>query len=66
MKQLLSYFYWMSCIIGCRGAIQSVSGLSLGGPTKLKACKSLIYTEGSLWVENKEHLVDVIIFVLGD
>ena len=30
--------------------------MSLVGPTKLKACKSFLFTEGSLKVEDKEHL----------
>ena len=34
------------------------SGLSLGGPTTINACKSYPFTEGSFKVENKEYLVD--------
>ena len=37
------------------------SGLSLGGPTKVKAHKSYQFAEGSLKVENKEHLFDFIV-----
>ena len=35
---------------------QSVVGLQ--GPTKVKAPKSFLFTEGSLKVENKEHFFD--------
>ena len=39
----------------------SCSGLSLGGPTNFKACKSFLFTEGSFKVENKEHLIDFLV-----
>ena len=29
--------------------------------TKVNACKSSLFTEGSLKVENKEHLVDFVV-----
>ena len=45
-----------SWLLRCSTARGSISGLFLGGPTKFKACKSFIFTEGSLKVENKEHL----------
>ena len=35
----------------------SSTGLSLVGHTKVKACKSFLFTEGSPEVENKEHLL---------
>ena len=35
--------------------------LSLVGPTKVKAHKSFLFSEDSLKVENKEHLVDFVI-----
>ena len=37
------------------------------GPTKVKDHKSFKFTEGSLKVENKEHLVDFIVtlFIIG-
>ena len=41
----------------CSTARVSFSGLSLGGPTKVDACKSFLFTEGYLKVENIEHLV---------
>ena len=37
------------------------SGLSLVGPTKVKARKSFLFTKGSLKVENKEHLMDFVV-----
>ena len=42
---------WLSRCSTARG---SSSGLSLGGPTKVKAHKFFLFTEGSLKVENKE------------
>ena len=39
----------------------SCSGLSLGGPTKVKARNSFLFTEGSLKAENKEHLIDFVV-----
>ena len=47
--------------VGCRGVAQSSSGLSMEGPTKVKARKSYLFTERSLKVENKEHLIDFIV-----
>ena len=44
---------WLSRCSTARG---SSSGLSLGGPTKVKASKSFLFTEGSLKVEDKESL----------
>ena len=38
-------------IVGCQGVVQlrgSDSGLSLEGPFRVKACKSFLFTEGSL------------------
>ena len=43
-------YSWLS---RCRTARGSSSGLSLGGPTKVKAHKSK--------VENKEHLFDIVL-----
>ena len=37
----------------------AISGLSNGGPTKVKACKSFLFAVGSLKVENKEHLYNL-------
>ena len=39
----------------CSTARGSSSGLSQGGLTKVKVCKSFLFTEGSPKVENKEH-----------
>ena len=39
----------------------SGSGLSLGGHTKVGASKSFLFTEGSLKVENKEHLINFVV-----
>ena len=36
------------------------SGLSLGGPQKVKAGKFFYFTEGSFKVENKEHLISFV------
>ena len=44
---------WLSRCSTARG---SSSGLSLGGPTKVKASKSFLFTEGSLKVENNERM----------
>ena len=40
----------------CSTARESSTELSLVGPTKVKACKSFLFSEGSLKVENTEHL----------
>ena len=45
----------------CSAARSSISGLSYGGPAKFKAPKSFLNTEGSLKVENKEHLFDFVV-----
>ena len=45
----------------CSTARGSSTGLSQVGPTKVKACKSFLFTESSLKVENKEDLVDFVI-----
>ena len=45
----------------CITARGSGSGLSLGGPTKVKVHKSFLFTEGSHKVENKEHLVEFVV-----
>ena len=37
-------------IAGCRGVVQ------LGGPTKVKAYKSFLFTDGSLKVENNRSI----------
>ena len=44
----------------CSTARVSSTELFLVGPTKVKAPKSFLYTEGSLKVENKEHLFDFV------
>ena len=36
-------------------------GFSLIGPTIVKAHESFLFSEGSLKVENKEHLVDFVV-----
>ena len=50
-------------IVDC-GVVQlggSSTGLSLVGPTKAKARKSVLLTEGFLKVENKEQLFDYVV-----
>ena len=47
---------WLSRCSTARGAI---SGISHRGLTQVKARKSFLFTEGSLKVENKEHLCAV-------
>ena len=44
-------------LLRCSTARRSSNGLFLVGPTKVKACKSFLFNEGSLKVENKEHLL---------
>ena len=36
--------------------------LSLGSPTKVEARKSYLFTEGSLKVENNEHLFEFVVY----
>ena len=55
--QYLRHMY--SQLSRCRTAGGSSTGLFCVGPTKVKACKSLLFTDGPLKVENKEHLVDL-------
>ena len=43
-------------VVRCGTARDPISGLFLGVPTKVKARKSFLHTEGFLKVENKEHL----------
>ena len=50
-----------SRLLRCNSARGSGSGLSLGGPTKAKACKSFLFTEFSLKVENNKHLIDLVV-----
>ena len=45
----------------CSTARGSSTELSLVGPTKAKACKSFLFTECSLKVENKEHLINFVV-----
>ena len=45
--------YKNSRLSRCSTAWGSSFGLSLGGPTKVKVCKSFLFTEGSLKVQNK-------------
>ena len=45
---------WLSRCCTTRG---SSTGLSLAGTAKAKAHKSFLFTEDSLNIENKEHLV---------
>ena len=45
----------------CSTARGSSSGFSLVGPTKVKARKSFLFTEGFPEVENKEHLFDFVV-----
>ena len=56
----LAYTIWYinSQLSRCSTARGSSSGLSLGGPSKVKARKSFLFPEGFLGVENKEHLFD--------
>ena len=42
----------------CSTARGSITGLSLVGPTKVKARKPFLFTKSYLKVENKEYLVD--------
>ena len=44
----------------CSTARGSSTGLSFVGPTKVKAHKSFLFTEGSLKVENKGNLYDFV------
>ena len=57
MKSLIIY----SQLSRCSTARGSSTGLSLVGPTIVKACKSFLFTEGSLKVENKKHLLDFVV-----
>ena len=50
-----------SQLLRCNTARGSSTGLSLVGPTKVKAVKSFLFTEGSLKVLKKEHLVDFVV-----
>ena len=50
-----------SLLSRCSSARGLISGLSLGGPTKVEACKSFLFTEGSLKVKNKDHLLDFVV-----
>ena len=57
---------WSPCNINswlsrCSSARGSGSWLYLGNPTKVKANKFFLFTESSLKVENKEHLVDFVV-----
>ena len=44
----------------CSTARVSSTELFLVGPTKVKAPKSFLFTEGSIKVENNEHLIDFV------
>ena len=46
-----------SLLSRCSTARGSISWLSLGGPTKVKNCKTFLFTECSLKVENKKHFI---------
>ena len=50
----------------CSAAKGSSSGISLGGPTKVKPGKSFLFTEGSLTVENKEHSMNSLSTTMED
>ena len=45
----------------CSTGRVSSSGLFCVRPTKVKARKSFLFTEGSLKVRNKEYLVDLVV-----
>ena len=45
----------------CSTARGSSTRLSLVGHTKVKVCKSFLFTEDSLEVETKEHLFDFVV-----
>ena len=45
----------------CSTARGSSTGLTLVGPTKIKAGKSFLFIEGFLKVENKEQLFDFVV-----
>ena len=54
----------LACTVGCKGVVQLGgldTGLSLVDPTKIKAVKSFLFTEGSLKRWNKEHIVDFVV-----
>ena len=54
---MLDFLFFKFCLLlRCSTARGASSELSLGSPTKVKALKSFLFTEGSLKVENKEHL----------
>ena len=55
----LSFIY--SQLSRCSTASGSGSWLSQGDPTKVRARKSVLFTEGLLKFENKEHLVDLVV-----
>ena len=50
-----------SQLLRCSTARGSNTRLFLVGLTKVKACKSFLFTEGSLKVENEEHLFDLVV-----
>ena len=52
----------MKCafIVGCPGVVQ-LEGLAWVSPTKVKACKSFLFKEGSLKVESRKHLFDFVV-----
>ncbi len=56
-KKVIIYS-WLSRCSTARG---SSTRLSLVGTTKVKACKSFLFTEGSPEVENKEQLFDIVV-----
>ena len=53
------FIYWL--LLRCSTARGSGSWLSLGGPTWANARKYFLCIEGSLKVENKEHLIDFVV-----
>ena len=61
IKKHGTFHFIYSLLLRCSTARGSSFGLSVGGPTKVKACKSFLFTESSPKVENKEQLIDFVV-----
>ena len=56
----------MTCIgVGCRGELGALVPGYPKGPTKVKARKSFLFTEDSLKVQNKEHLIGFVVTLIS-
>ena len=55
---IFAIYNWLSRCSTARGSSTVLSLVSL---TLVKACKSFLFTEGTLKVENKEHLFDFVV-----